>query len=158
MAVVAKACMSTIHMKNDATLTKRVAEMIKANPRVSLREMARSLNAAHRRVRRIRDSLASSESIPLPQTALGTLRKGVPVEQFRQQFDVPLKIRTALKSLQGVVISDNDFRTELGISSVPWSAARTRQEFTPYQITIRSRLYWSSREGINRIRDTVDAN
>jgi len=90
---------------------------------------------------------------PVPHTKF---RRAMSAEDFIHQFDIPAKIREALEELGDRVISDSDFRTDLGIQSTLWRRGADRDEFNKYQVQIRGKIYWALPEVIERIRETMD--
>lgn len=80
----------------------------------------------------------------------------IDADEFKEQFDIPKKIKENLNKLEGKVITDSDFRIALGVNTTLWRRAADRMEFKEYQIQIKGRLYWAHPETIKEIKEKMD--
>lgn len=85
-----------------------------------------------------------------------SLSKAISALDFRRQFDIPQKIKDLLPALRGKIIADSDFRTEAKVSPDKWRAAANRDEFRPYQIKIKDKVFWGHPKDLQEIRETID--
>jgi len=142
-------------MSND--INEKAAALLTATPAMGRVQLARLLGIketqAQGLVERFRKGKLNNSAPTMTQTRF---KKAVCAETFRRQFDVPLKIREAMKELSDQVIADNDFRLELGVQSVQWAAARSGAEFQPNQVTIHGKIFWAPVSIIKKIRETID--
>lgn len=162
---------------NDKINDDRAVKLLTKNPTMGRTTLSRELGITEHQAKKLVDAFRAKKPMPVVNTAKSAtgekavpmrFKKAVSAEEFRRQFDVPLKIRTALKGLESAkdpttgekleagVIADNDFRLELGIQSTQWSAARQSAEFQPYQITIKGKIYWAPPSVIKQVRETID--
>lgn len=112
-----------------------------------------SESAAAMAVKRFRSGRGESA----PGTGSGKVfNRAIDAEEFRLQFDIPRKIREALKCLKGKIIPDSDFRAELGINPNLWRRAADLEEFAKYQLKARDKLYWGWPTDLEKIRQTMD--
>lgn len=154
----------------------KAIKLLESNPAMGRKSLSAALgiseNQARKLIKQVRGT-SGKKSTKLvatsnKNTSAMQFKKAVPAEDFRKQFDVPLKIRMALKGLEAAVdpntgkktedsvISDNDFRVELGIQSQQWASARQMEEFSKFQIVIRGKMYWAPPRAIEKIRNTID--
>jgi len=81
-------------------------------------------------------------------------------QDITKDFDVPTKIKDALKLLDGKVIRDSDLRVELGVDVVRWRRATDRDEFSENRLKIKKGkwrgIIWGSKKVIEDIRKTID--
>lgn len=101
---------------------------------------------------KLKPSMSATVTSPLPSS----FKTAINAEAFRKQFDIPAKIKEGIKLLDGVVISDNDFRTELGISIHVWRAVASRPEFSDYRLDVKGKVYWGQQATLKSVSKTMD--
>ena len=104
---------------------------------------SRVANAVHGRVP---DVLRVRGGKAAPVTASpALLKRGKSMAQFRQQFDVKLRIQQGVKKhLQGVYMPDQEFREACGVSTTEWRRYSEESEFDVYRAKIRGQILWAA--------------
>lgn len=122
-------------MNPKVELDQRIAKCINKHPEWSNGRVADSARARVADVERVRGG----------KTPEAAAKRGKSMDQFRQQFDVKLRIRQGVKKhLQSVYMSDQEFREACGVSSTEWRRYADELEFDSYRAKIRGQILWAS--------------
>jgi len=85
---------------------------------------------------------------------------GIEVSVVKKEYDDEGKIEAGLVNLGTQVIKDNDFRTELGVSTDRWKVVSGLKKFEKHRIELRGKqykgVYWGQVEVIKELRRAVD--
>lgn len=85
-------------------------------------------------------------------------QRGKTLGQFRAQFDVRERIRAGIKRhLNGVYMTDQEFREACGIPAQDWRRFADLDEFEPYRWRYRAVIYWAQPKMIASMKETVGA-
>ena len=82
------------------------------------------------------------------------VKRGKSMEQFRQQFDVKLRIRQGIKKhLAGCYMTDQEFRDACGVSSAEWRKHAYEMEFDQNRAKIRGQTFWAQAKMLNEMKN-----
>ncbi|HAM41469.1 MAG TPA: hypothetical protein DCP69_09065 [Candidatus Omnitrophica bacterium] len=85
-------------------------------------------------------------------------QRGKTLQQFRAQFDVRERIRVGLKThLNGVYMTDQEFREACGIPAQDWRRFADLEEFELYRWRHKTIVYWAQPKMLATMRETVGA-
>jgi hypothetical protein len=116
----------------------RIQKCLVAHPDWSNGRIA---NAAHARVPDVKRLRGGKSAVVLPEGA----KRGKSMDQFRQQFDVKLRIRQGVKKhLASVYMTDQEFREACGVSTTEWRRHSEEMEFDTFRAKIRGQILWAA--------------
>lgn len=77
--------------------------------------------------------------------ATTTANRGKSLAQFKQVYDVKLRIRQGIsKHLRGVYMTDQEFRDACGVGTNEWRRYADEMEFDQFRAKIRGQVLWAS--------------
>ena len=116
----------------------KIRQCIAAHPDWDNGRVANAVHARVPDVLRVRDG---KQAVVVPELP----KRGKSMDQFRQQFDVKLRIRQGVKKhLQGVYMTDQEFREACGISTTEWRRYSEEIEFDTFRAKIRGQILWAA--------------
>lgn len=122
-----------------STLDSKIARCIASHPEWENYRVANSVGTRVADVVRVRGG-----KMPVAGS-IEVARRGKSMDQFRQQFDVKLRIRQGIKKhLSGVYMTDQEFREACGIASSDWRRYADEIEFDKFRAKIRGQILWAS--------------
>lgn len=126
----------------------RIKQYILENPTLGKDKISNALGITHgiaaKRIRMYRGKI--------PVSGL----RGIDASKFIDQYDLVKKTRDGLSLLNNIVVSDQDFRSHLGISSQDWARIKQVEEFEPYKKEIKGRTWWSTPAIFNKLQQKMD--
>jgi hypothetical protein len=71
-------------------------------------------------------------------------KRGKSLAQFKDQYDVKLRIRQGIKKyLTGVYMTEQELRDACGISTTDWRRYADEGEFDGFRVKIRGQIFWA---------------
>ena len=146
--------------KEQSTVERMVAYMQK-HPGVTARKVYSAVNGSTAALmvlarKQMGDTPASAhKSPPAPAAKPISIKNGKTFEQFRKDHDVTLKIREGLKKLQGVYMSDNEFRDFCGVHVANWRRYADLDEFRDNKIKVQGITHWAQPAFIKKMKEVL---
>jgi hypothetical protein len=130
-----------------STLDAKIQKCIATHPEWKNHRVANSVRCRVGEVVRVRcgkNPVAASVELA---------RRGKSMDQFRQQFDVKLRIRQGVKKhLQSVYMTDQEFREACGVSTTEWRRYSEEIEFDQFRAKIRGQIFWASAKMLSEMK------
>lgn len=128
-------------------------EYIKANPTATCAAIARQFNIPYSTMQDYVSAIRGKR-IPISETVSTTMTAGKTLDDFRKSFDIPLRITEAIKKhLNGVYLTDQEFREVCGVSVSHWRRNADLEQFRPFCHKFPGgQLLWAQKEMMDRMK------
>ena len=136
-------------METDAGRKKKALAYLEKNPAAGVKPTAKRFRVPRRWVDAVKREMAAGQKKV-------ELTGAVDASEFIAKYDVPKQIAHHLEQLAGKLISDADFRQSLSVDAARWARAKEREQFIPYQIKVREKLYWGLPDTLDELRAKLD--
>jgi len=115
----------------DQAIREKAEALLAADPTLGRERLAKELNISEGVTRTMLKKLKSAVCIQTKGTP--SVSAGKSLTDFRQQFDISLRIREGLSKLNGVYMTDSEFRQFCNIPTSHWRQYADQDEFKKFR-------------------------
>ena len=115
----------------DQAIREKAEALLAADPTLGRERLAKELNISEGVTRTMLKKLESAVCIQTKGTP--SVSAGKSLTDFRQQFDISLRIREGLSKLNGVYMTDSEFRQFCNIPTSHWRQYADQDEFKKFR-------------------------
>ena len=143
-------------VKSEAEIVERLADYMRRHPGAKTRQVYSCVKGSNSRLMALaKKKVGVVSNVATPFVKAITAKNGKTLDQFRKDHDVALKIRNGLKKLEGVYMTDNEFRDFCGVHVSNWRRYADLDEFRDNKIRIQGVMHWAQASFIRKMKEIL---